>query len=43
MLPVLFRIERNGVLLDRAKLEAQSHELGKELLEKENVLPMYKI
>jgi DNA polymerase-1 len=34
-LPVLFRIERNGVLLDRAKLEAQSHELGKELLEKE--------
>src|SRR5678816_4890700 len=29
------RIERNGVLLDRAKLEAQSHELGKEILEKE--------
>jgi len=32
VLPVLFRIERNGVLLDRAKLEAQSHELGKEIL-----------
>jgi DNA polymerase-1 len=25
-------MERNGVLLDRAKLEAQSHELGKEML-----------
>src|SRR5688572_32984269 len=25
-------MERNGVLLDRAKLEAQSHELGKEIL-----------
>jgi DNA polymerase I len=35
VLPVLFRIERNGVLLDRSKLEAQSHELGKEILEKE--------
>jgi DNA polymerase-1 len=35
VLPVLYRIERNGVLLDRAKLEAQSHELGKEILEKE--------
>jgi DNA polymerase-1 len=34
-LPVLFRMERNGVLLDRAKLEAQSHEIGKELLQKE--------
>jgi DNA polymerase-1 len=34
-LPVLFRIERNGVLLDRAKLETQSHELGKEMLQKE--------
>jgi DNA polymerase-1 len=34
-LPVLLRMERNGVLLDRAKLEAQSHELGKEILEKE--------
>src|SRR5512145_389187 len=32
VLPVLFRMERNGVLLDRAKLEAQSHELGKEIL-----------
>ncbi len=31
-LPVLFRMERNGVLLDAAKLEAQSHELGKEML-----------
>jgi DNA polymerase-1 len=31
-LPVLFRIERNGVLLDAPKLEAQSHELGKEML-----------
>ena len=35
VLPVLYRIERNGVLLDREKLEAQSHELGKEILEKE--------
>jgi DNA polymerase-1 len=35
VLPVLYRMERNGVLLDRAKLEAQSHELGKEILEKE--------
>ncbi len=32
VLPVLARMERNGVLLDRAKLEAQSHELGKEIL-----------
>jgi DNA polymerase-1 len=31
-MPVLFRMERNGVLLDAAKLEAQSHELGKEML-----------
>jgi DNA polymerase I len=30
--PVLFRIERNGVLLDTAKLEAQSHELGTQML-----------
>jgi DNA polymerase-1 len=36
VLPVLFRMERNGVLLDRQKLEAQSHELGKEILEKES-------
>jgi DNA polymerase-1 len=35
VLPVLYRMERNGVLLDKAKLEAQSHELGKEILEKE--------
>ena len=33
VLPVLLRMERNGVLLDVAKLEAQSHELGKEMLE----------
>ncbi len=33
--PVIFRIERNGVLLNAAKLEAQSHELGKEMLETE--------
>ncbi|HEY6966379.1 MAG TPA: DNA polymerase I, partial [Burkholderiales bacterium] len=32
VMPVLFRMERNGVLLDSAKLEAQSHELGKEML-----------
>ncbi|HEY5898411.1 MAG TPA: DNA polymerase I [Burkholderiales bacterium] len=32
VLPVLFRMERNGVLLDRVKLEAQSQELGKEIL-----------
>jgi DNA polymerase-1 len=31
-LPVLWRMERNGVLLDRAKLDTQSHELGKEIL-----------
>ncbi|MGA8007250.1 MAG: DNA polymerase I, partial [Burkholderiales bacterium] len=35
LLPVLLRMERNGVLLDSAKLEAQSHELGKEMLDKE--------
>jgi DNA polymerase I len=35
VLPVLWRMERNGVLLDRQKLDAQSHELGKEILEKE--------
>ena len=33
VLPVLLRIERNGVLVDGAKLEAQGHELGKEMLE----------
>ena len=32
VLPVLFAMERNGVLLDAAKLAAQSHELGKEML-----------
>ena len=36
VLPVLFRMERNGVLLDAAKLEAQSHELGKEMLKTES-------
>jgi DNA polymerase-1 len=30
--PVLFRMERNGVLIDSAKLEAQSHELGRQML-----------
>ncbi len=35
VLPVLLRMERNGVLLDAAKLERQSHELGRELLELE--------
>ena len=32
LLPVLFRMERNGVLIDRERLEAQSQELGKEML-----------
>jgi DNA polymerase-1 len=32
VMPVLLTMERTGVLLDRAKLEAQSHELGKEML-----------
>jgi DNA polymerase-1 len=35
VMAVLLRMERNGVLLDAAKLEAQSHELGKEMLKKE--------
>ncbi len=35
VLGVLLKMERNGVLLDAAKLEAQSHELGKEMLELE--------
>jgi DNA polymerase-1 len=35
VLPVLLRMERNGVLLDSAQLERQSHELGKEMLELE--------
>jgi DNA polymerase-1 len=32
-LPVLLRMERCGVLIDGAKLDAQSHELGKEMLD----------
>ena len=32
VMPVLFRMERNGVLLDTPKLEAQSHDLGKLML-----------
>ena len=35
VLPVLLRMERNGVLLDIAKLAEQSHELGKEMHELE--------
>jgi DNA polymerase-1 len=35
LVAVLFRMERNGVLLDSAKLAAQSHELGKEIFQKE--------
>jgi DNA polymerase-1 len=35
LVPVLFTMERNGVLLDSAKLQAQSHALGREILEKE--------
>ena len=35
VMPVLLRMERNGVLLDAVKLNAQSHELGKEMLELE--------
>jgi DNA polymerase-1 len=35
VLGVLLTMERNGVLLDRARLESQSHELGKEMLELE--------
>jgi DNA polymerase-1 len=35
VLPVLLRMERNGVLLDTGKLMAQSHELGKEMFELE--------
>ena len=36
VLPVLQRMERNGVLLDSALLERHSHELGAEILEKES-------
>src|SRR5439155_18296289 len=32
LVPALFCMERNGVLIDRAKLEAQSQELGKDIL-----------
>ncbi|HJS37039.1 MAG TPA: DNA polymerase I [Burkholderiales bacterium] len=32
VMPVLLAMERNGVLLDAAKLEAQGHELGREML-----------
>ncbi|HEV7956528.1 MAG TPA: DNA polymerase I, partial [Marisediminicola sp.] len=32
VMPVLFRMERNGVLLDTGMLVAQSHELGKQML-----------
>jgi len=32
VMPVLLDMERNGVLLDREKLETQSHELGKTML-----------
>src|SRR5437868_6460273 len=35
LVPVLFCMERNGVLLDRQKLELQSHELGQEILQEE--------
>jgi DNA polymerase-1 len=35
LVPVLSKIERNGVLVDRAMLEKQSGELGKRLLELE--------
>jgi DNA polymerase-1 len=35
VMQVLLRMERNGVLLDGAKLEAQGHELGKEMFAKE--------
>ena len=33
---VLFRMERNGVLIDREQLMAQSHQLGTEMLQLEN-------
>ncbi len=35
LVSVLFTMERNGVLLDSAKLQGQSQELGKEIFEKE--------
>src|SRR5260221_7913295 len=35
VMQVLLRMERNGVLIDAQKLQVQSNELGKEMLEKE--------
>ncbi|MCB5191130.1 DNA polymerase I [Methylobacillus arboreus] len=35
LLDILYTIERNGVLIDQAMLQAQSHELGQKLLELE--------
>jgi DNA polymerase-1 len=35
VMPVLLTMERNGVLLDAARLERQSHELGKTMLDLE--------
>ena len=35
VMPVLLTMERNGVLLDATRLERQSHELGKSMLELE--------
>ncbi|MGQ0512146.1 MAG: DNA polymerase I [Betaproteobacteria bacterium] len=35
VMPVLLAMERNGVMLDAARLERQSHELGKTMLELE--------
>jgi len=35
VMPVLLTMERNGVMLDAARLERQSHELGKTMLELE--------
>ncbi len=35
VMDILFRIERNGVLLDTAMLQAQSHELGMKLIQLE--------
>jgi DNA polymerase-1 len=33
VLSVLFKIERNGVLLNTDQLAAQTHQLGREMLE----------
>ncbi|MFL9608517.1 DNA polymerase I [Methylobacillus sp. Pita2] len=35
LLDILYTIERNGVLIDQAMLQAQSHELGQKLIELE--------